>query len=202
MKQALAHFRKTDPVMRGLVRRLGPYAIEYSPPDFATMVRCIVYQQLSGKVASVIYDRLERAAGNGRRLTPAAVIGTPEADLRAVGLSRRKAEFIRDLALACDRGELSLEALEDASDEEVLRTLTARPGIGPWTVHMFLIFGLRRPDVLPTGDLGVRVAVRNVYGLAETPAPAEVARIGSPWRPYASVATWYLWRSLGDGVGL
>ena len=201
MKRAILHLKTADPVMHGLIERLGPYAISYSPANFATLVRCIVYQQLSGKVALTIYNRLA-AAVNGQQLGPEQVLRLRPSRMRAIGLSQQKIAYIRELARLCRDGKLSFEALAALSDEEVLRELTRIKGVGPWTVHMFLIFSLRRPDVLPTGDLGIRVAVRKAYGLPDTPTPAEVERIARPWRPYASVAVWYLWRSLGDGAGL
>ena len=199
MRNALQHLKKSDPVLRDLITKLGPYSIEYSPADYATIVRCIVYQQLSLKAAVKIYDRLEAAAGG---MTPEQILRLRPAAMRAVGLSRPKVDYIREVARQCRDGKLNLDELATLADEEVLHKLTQIKGIGPWTVHMYLIFSLRRPDVLPIGDLGLRVAVRNVYSLPETPSPAEVERIGQPWRPYATVATWYLWRSLGDGAGL
>jgi DNA-3-methyladenine glycosylase II len=190
-------------VLGDLIRRIGPYRIEYAPADFSTLARCIVAQQLSGKVAVTIYKRLAAAASpNGEPLTAEAVLGLPAEEMRALGLSQQKIAYLRELAQACRQGRLDLAALESMPDEEVIRRLTEIKGIGIWTAHMYLIFALRRPDVLPTGDLGIRVAVQRVYGLQRQPAPAEVERIGRPWRPYASVASWYLWRSLGDGAGL
>ena len=202
MRKAILHLKKSDPVMRRLIESVGPGSIEYNPPDFATMARCIVAQQLSGKVADTIYNRLEAAATNGRPLTPKALLKLKPVKMRSVGLSQRKTDYIRDLAIKCRDGEVDLNALLASSDAEVMELLTSIKGIGPWTVHMFLIFALRRPDVLPVGDLGIKVAIRNAYELAQLPAPAEVERIAQPWRPYASVASWYLWRSLGDGPGL
>lgn len=202
MKKALTHLRNSDARMRGLVRRVGPYAIEYTPADFSTLVRCIIYQQLSGKVARTIFRRLEEAVAGSGLLNPEAVLRLDPAAMRTLGLSQQKIRYIRDLATACRSGEFDPVRLTRLPDHEVMRELTRLKGVGPWTVHMYLIFALRRPDVLPTGDLGIRAAVRNVYELDALPAPAEVERIGEPWRPYASVASWYLWRSLGDGAGL
>jgi DNA-3-methyladenine glycosylase II len=200
MRKALAHLKKSDPVLGSLITRIGPYRIEYAPADFSTLVRCIVAQQLSGKVAVTIYNRLAAAAGGC--VTAEALLNLPPATMRSLGLSQPKIAYIRELAEACRQGRLDLPALESLPDEEVTRRLTQIKGIGAWTAHMYLIFALRRPDVLPTGDLGIRVAVQRVYGLEQQPTPAEVERIGRPWRPYASVASWYLWRSLGDGAGL
>jgi len=201
MRKAVAHLKKADPVMAQIIGEVGPYRIEYSPPDYSTIVRCIVYQQLSGKAAARIYRRLEEAVPGGA-VTPEAVLQMDPARLRELGLSRQKIEYLRDFARGMLAGEIDLDALRRAPDEEVMRALTSRKGIGQWTVHMYLIFALRRPDVLPVGDLGIRVAVQRAYGFGELPAPAEVERVGRPWRPYASVASWYLWRSLGDGAGL
>ena len=203
MRKALFHLKKRDPVMRDLIGRVGPYRIEYAPADFSTLARCIVAQQLSGKVAATIYNRLAAAASrNGGAVTPEAVLRLPETEMRALGLSLQKIAYIRELARECRGGRLDLKQLEAAPDEEVTRQLTRIKGIGAWTVHMYLIFALRRLDVLPVGDLGIRVAVQRVYALDGLPRPAEVERLGRPWRPYASVASWYLWRSLGDGAGL
>lgn len=188
--------------MRRLIERLGPYRIEYAPADFSTLVRSIVLQQLSGKVAVTLYRRLVEALEDGGTVTPEAILRLPEHRMRAIGLSRAKISYIRNAARECVEGRLDLGRLETAPDEEVIRELTRIKGIGAWTAHMYLIFALRRPDVLPIGDLGIRVAVHREYNLPDLPAPAEVERLGRPWRPYASVASWYLWRSLGDGAGL
>jgi len=202
MRKALSHLRHSDPVMRQLIARIGPYRIEYAPADFSTLVRCIVLQQLSGKVAATLYRRLVESLENGGKVTPEALLRLPEQRLRAIGLSGAKISYIRALAQECAEGRLDLARLEAAPDEEVMRELTRIKGIGAWTAHMYLIFALQRPDVLPVGDLGIRVAVSREYNLARLPSPAEVERLGRPWRPYASVASWYLWRSLGDGAGL
>jgi DNA-3-methyladenine glycosylase II len=201
MKQALDHLKATDPVLRQVIEGVGPYGIEYLEPNFETLVKSIVLQQLSGKVAEIIFNRLIAATGAGR-LTPEAVLKLRTPKLRAIGLSKQKIAYIRDVARRIVRGELDLAGLANLPDEAVHRTLTAIKGIGPWTVHMFLIFALRRLDVMPSGDLGIRVAVRQVYGLNETPSPAEVDRLALKWRPYCTVASWYLWRSLEAKAGL
>jgi len=193
--------------MRRTIESIGPYTIQYSPPDVSTLIRCIVNQQLSGKVALTIYNRLAEAAGrNGGRgngtFGSEDILRLRPARMRTLGLSRQKIAYIRDVARQCRDGTLVLEAFADKTDEEVTEELTRIKGVGPWTAHMFLIFSLGRPDVLPTGDLGIRVAIRRAYGLPEMPSASDVERIGRPWRPYASVASWYLWRSLGDGAGL
>lgn len=201
MQQALDHLKASDPVLGRLIGQVGPYLIELLEPNYETLVKAIVLQQLSGKVAEVIFQRLLRAAGNGR-LRPEAVLRLRPAKLRAIGLSKQKIQYIRELARLTVSGNLDLAALTTVSDEEVHARLTAIKGIGPWTVHMFLIFGMGRLNVMPSGDLGIRVAVRNVYGLAETPKPAEVDELARKWHPYCTVASWYLWRSLEAKAGL
>jgi DNA-3-methyladenine glycosylase II len=202
MKQALDHLEKTDPVLAGLIRSIGAYRIEYSPAEFSTIVRCILYQQVSRKVGLTLYNRLVDATGNGSRITPPAVLALSPETMREIGLSRRKIEYIREFAEGCQNGEIDLGLFEHLPDGEILRQLTQRRGIGPWTAHMYMIFALGRLDVLPVGDLGVRVAVRDAYKLKQTPSPEALEKMGRRWRPYATVATWYLWRSLGDGAGL
>jgi DNA-3-methyladenine glycosylase II len=194
-KQALLHLRGADPVLAGIIGRVGKYAIQYSEPDFATLVRSIVFQQLSGKAARTILDRLQGAC-RGRRITPGAMLRLSVEEMRALGLSQQKAAYIRDLAEHTRSRRLKFSRLEAMADQDVIAELTQVKGIGVWTAHMFLLFALGRPDVLPTGDLGVRSAIRKAYGLDELPTPAEMERIAACWRPYCSVASWYLWRSL------
>jgi DNA-3-methyladenine glycosylase II len=198
MRKAILHLKKADPVLRRLIETIGPYSIEYRPPEFETLVRSIVFQQLSGKVARVIYDRLESCVPNGR-LSPESILKLPPRKMRGIGLSRQKLTYIRDLASRTRCGEVDFTGLPAASDEEVIFALTQVKGIGVWTAQMFLIFALARPDVLPTGDLGVRKAMQNAYGLPELPKPSTMEELAAPWRPYCSVACWYLWRSL-DGI--
>ncbi|MDP8979698.1 MAG: DNA-3-methyladenine glycosylase 2 family protein, partial [Acidobacteriota bacterium] len=157
-------------------------------------------QQLSGKVAAVIFGRLLAAAKGD--LTPRRILRLPHERLRALGLSNQKAAYIRDLAERTKSGEVDFAALQDMSDEQVIESLTRVKGIGVWTAQMFLIFGLKRLDVLPVGDLGVRAAIKKAYGLAELPSPAEMEQLAQAWRPYCSVASWYLWRSLDGPAAL
>lgn len=163
------------------------------------LVRSIVYQQLSGKVAAVIFGRLLAAVKGD--LTPRRVLRLPHERMRALGLSNQKATYIRDLAERTKSGEVDFAALPGMSDEQVIETLTRVKGIGVWTAQMFLIFGLKRMDVLPVGDLGVRSAIKKAYGLAELPKPVDMEELARAWRPYCSVASWYLWRSL-DGPAM
>jgi DNA-3-methyladenine glycosylase II len=201
MQKALDHLKAADPVLGRLIEEVGPYGIEFMDPAFDTLVRAIVLQQLSGKVATVIFNRLVAAAGEGG-LTSAAVLKLRTPKLRAIGLSQRKIDYIKDLARRVERRELDLAALTALDDEDVHRALTAIKGIGPWTVHMFLIFALRRLNVMPSGDLGIRAAVRKIYSLEAMPSPAEVDQIALKWHPYCTIASWYLWRSLESKAGL
>src|SRR6266853_668852 len=189
MRKAIIHLKKKDPVLRGIIEKVGPYRMEFLEPDFATLVRSIVYQQLSGRVASVIYKRLLEAAGGA--LTPQAILKLTPVKLRKIGLSRQKSAYILDLARHTHEGSVVFETMHQLNDQEVIEHLTAVKGIGVWTAHMFLIFALRRTDVLPTGDLGVRMAIRKAYELSELPKPAEIEAIAGAWRPYCSIAAWY-----------
>ncbi len=195
MRKAILHLKKSDPVMRAIIERVGAYKIEHREPSFETLVRSIVYQQLSGKVASVILGRLIALLPDGK-ITPAAILKLTPARMRKAGLSKQKTAYIRDLARKTNQGHIKFETLPDLTDLEVIEHLTQVKGIGVWTAHMFLIFALRRPDILATGDLGVRVAIRKAYQLEELPHPKQVEELAAAWRPYSSVAVWYLWRSL------
>jgi DNA-3-methyladenine glycosylase II len=194
MRKAILHLKKADPVLRSVIDRVGAYRIEYRNPEFETLVRSIVYQQLSGKVASVIFGRLKEAAGD--QLTPEAVLKLTPARMRKAGLSKQKTAYIRDLARKTKRGALDFALLPGLSDEEVVAMLTQVKGIGVWTAHMFLMFALERPNVLPTGDLGIRMAIRKEYGMDELPNAKEIEERAAGWHPYCTVASWYLWRSL------
>jgi DNA-3-methyladenine glycosylase II len=195
MRKAISHLQKSDPVLAAIIDRVGPYKIQYRDPIFQTLVRSIVYQQLHGKAALTIFNRLMQAA-KADPLTPEAILRLRPQRMRALGLSPQKLTYIRELARMTRGGEVDFELCGTLQDNGVVEHLTRVKGIGVWTVHMFLIFALRRPDVLPTGDLGVRSAIKRAYNLEALPAPAEMERIAAPWRPYCSVASWYLWRSL------
>lgn len=201
MKKALEHLRAADPVMAGVIGRVGRFRMEYRDPDFDTLVRSIVYQQLSGKAAATIYGRLAAAAGS-RGVTPAAILRLGAGKLRTLGLSNGKTSFLLDLAQKTRSRQVRFESLPAMSDEEVIAHLTAVKGIGVWTAQMFLMFGLRRRDVFPVQDLGIRNAIQREYGLAASPKPEEMLTIAAAWRPYSSVASWYLWRSLDGPAAL
>jgi DNA-3-methyladenine glycosylase II len=197
MREAILHLRRRDPVLSGIIDRVGDYRIEFREPGFETLVKSIIFQQLSGRVANVIFGRLVTAVGGA--ITPAKILALRPARMRALGLSGQKTAYIRDLARHTRDGHVVFEELHGLPDMEVIGRLTTVKGIGVWTAHMFLIFALRRPNILPTGDLGIRSAIRKAYGLPELPKPAQIETIAEPWHPYCSVASWYLWRSLqGD----
>ena len=194
MRKAINHLKKADPVMRGIIERIGPCRIEYGPPEFASLAESIVYQQLNGKAAATIFERF--AALAGEPLTPEGILKLSDAQLRSVGLSKQKSAYLKDLAAKTAAGLLDFKRLPELSDEEVIEHLTQVKGIGVWTAHMFLMFTLRRPDVLPTGDYGVQAAIKKHYRKRKLPKPHVMERIAKPWAPYRSVACWYLWRSL------
>lgn len=200
MRHAIQHLKKSDPVLSAIIERVGDYRIQFRDPDFETLVKSIVYQQLSGRVASLIFGRLADAVGG--RLTPEAILKMRPSRMRKLGLSGQKTAYIRDLARHTRDGKVVFEELPDLPDSEVIERLTQVKGIGVWTAHMFLMFALRRHDVLPVGDLGIRNAIRKAYNLAEMPAPGEVESIAARWRPYCTVASWYLWRSLEPNANL
>jgi len=195
MRKAILHLKKSDPVLRAIIERVGAYKIQHREPSFETLVRSIVYQQLSGKVASVIFGRLIALLPEGK-VTPEAILKLTPARMRKAGLSKQKTAYIRDLARKTNKGHVKFEALPDLADHEVIEHLTQVKGIGVWTAHMFLIFALRRLDIIASGDLGVRIAIQKAYQLEELPQPKQVEELAAAWRPYSSVAVWYLWRSL------
>ena len=197
--KAIAALRKSDPVLRELIDEVGPLGDFFAgrPTDhYGMLVRSIAGQQLSTRAAAAIYARLLDRFG-GHPPTPEEVLADDPDELRtAAGLSHAKVRYLRSLAEHILDGSLQLDRLSALSDDEVMAALTAVSGIGPWSAQMFLMFHLRRPDVLPSGDLGIRRAVMIRYGLPAMPKPAEVDAIGERWRPYRSLASMYLWRSL------
>ena len=200
MKQAIQHLSTSDPVLSAIIQRVGDYGIRFREPDFETLVKSIVYQQLSGRVASVIFGRLSAAVKGV--VTPEAILKLRPSRMRTLGLSTQKTAYIRDLARHTRAGTVVFEDLAALPDDEVILRLTQVKGIGVWTVHMFLIFALQRTDILPTGDLGIRNAIRKAYHLEALPTPEEMEQMAHRWRPYCSVASWYLWRSLESDANL
>ena len=200
MKKAILHLKRSDPVLAAIIGRVGEYGIRFREPDFETLVKSIVSQQLSGRVATVIFGRLSDAVAG--KMTPASILNLRPSRMRKLGLSGSKTAYIRDLARHTRDGTVVFEELAALPDEEVIARLTKVKGIGVWTVHMFLMFALRRHNVLPTGDLGIRNAIRKAYALEEMPLPKDVEAMAAKWHPYCTVASWYLWRSLDTEAAL
>lgn len=184
--------------MATIIARVGEYRITYREPQFETLARAIVFQQLNGAAATTIFNRFKQAAGGV--LTPESILKLRLPTLRKCGLSKQKIAYIRDLAQRTAKGQVDFAALHEMNDADVITTLTQIKGIGEWTAHMFLIFALQRPNVLPTGDLGVRIAIRKAYRKRKLPTPKQMEKIAKAWHPYCSVASWYLWRSLDAPV--
>ncbi|MDB4880832.1 MAG: HhH-GPD family protein [Gemmatimonadetes bacterium] len=201
-RSALSHLRRADPVLGAIIDRVGPCRLEVkgTGTHYDALVRSIVYQQLSGKAAGTIHRRL-LALYPGGRARAELVLGTSDERLRGAGLSRQKIGYLRDLSARVADRSLPLAHLGRLPDDAIIEHLVQVKGIGRWTAQMFLMFRLGRPDVLPELDLGVQNAIRLAYGLPSRPTPKDVLRIGAPWRPWASVASWYLWRSLENGDG-
>ena len=200
MKKALAYLTQADPVLARVITRVGAMKMPRTPATFHFVVRSIAFQQLHRNAARTIFERLVTAAGNGAALTPEAILKLTPQRMRKCGLSRQKLEYIRDLARRTRDGEIDFAKLPRMSDAEVIEHLTRVKGIGVWSAQMFLLFTLRRPDVLPTTDFGIQNAIRRAYGKRKLPKPKHVEKLGRAWHPYCSVASWYLWRSLDKPV--
>ena len=198
-RDALAHLRRVDPVMAGVIRTVGPYRahLRRGNSHFHHLVRAIVYQQLSGKAAGTIHGRF-CALFPRRHVDPERLLALSDETLRSVGLSRQKAAYLRDLADKVHSGAVPLDRVRHMTDEAIIAHLVQVKGVGRWTAQMFLMFRLGRPDVLPELDLGIQNAVRRAYGLRRRATPKDVLRIGRVWSPYASIASWYLWRFIDD----
>lgn len=220
MRKAVLHLKKSDPVMRGIVERIGACKMQFGEATFHSLAEAIVYQQLNGKAAVTIFKRF--AALAGEPLTPEGILKLSPEQLRSVGLSKQKSSYLFDMADRAHRGELDFSRLAEMSDEEVIEHLTQVKGVGVWTAHMFLMFTLRRPNILPVGDFGVRMAMykhylqkraaRNGSGRVRNgkkshqlkpkkvkivlPTPEQMQEIAKRWEPYRSIACWYLWQSL------
>jgi DNA-3-methyladenine glycosylase II len=219
VRKALLHLQKSDPVLGAIIERIGPYRMQYRSPEFHSLARAIVYQQLNGKAAFTIFKRFADLAGDP--LTPAGILKLSDEQMRSAGLSKQKSAYMHDLAEKTAAGLIEFEQLSELPDAEVITHLTQVKGIGRWTAHMFLMFALKRKNVLPTGDYGVRMAMYKHYldvqrakaakksgakkkGVAKEarkrkitlPSPEQMEKIAKCWEPYRSVACWYLWRSL------
>jgi DNA-3-methyladenine glycosylase II len=196
VEEALAHLRQVDPQLGALIDRVGAYDAPRRSDPYAALVRAILFQQLAGAAASAIQKRFFALHDpDGQAPTPKQILDLTDEQFRSAGLSRQKMGYLRDLALHVADGRLDLTALPALPDEEVIEHITAVKGLGEWSAHMFLMFHLGRPDVLPTGDLGVRAGMRITYGLEAVPTPKEALVIGGKWAPYRSVGSWYMWRA-------
>lgn len=220
MRKAIAHLRNSDPIMRAIIERIGSCRMRYRPPEFHSLAESIIYQQLNGSAASSIFKRFAALAGGP--LTPEGVLKLTDEQLRSVGLSKQKSAYLKDLAAKTAAGILDFSRLHTLPDEEVIAHLTQVKGVGVWTAQMFLMFTLKRQNVLPTGDYGVRMAMYKHYLDAKRakamkkapagnkramarektkvkiilPTPQQMEKIAGRWEPYRSVACWYMWRSL------
>src|ERR1022692_2984211 len=221
MQRAVNHLKKSDPVMRAIIERIGPCRMQFGAPEFHSLAEAIVYQQLNGKAAATIFKRFASLAGEP--LTPEGILKLSEEQMRGAGLSKQKSAYLKDLAAKTSGGLLDLARLPELPDAEVVQHLTQVKGIGVWTAQMFLMFTLKRQNVLPTGDFGVRMAMYKHYldvrrnaerakAVKKTvkksaasksrkqeiklPTPEQMEKIAKCWEPYRSVACWYLWQSL------
>jgi DNA-3-methyladenine glycosylase II len=197
MQVAIDHLKSVDPVLANIIEAVGPFCLVRREPSFETLVRSIVSQQVSTKAAASVFAKLRAAAGP--RFTARAVLRLTSDELRACGLSGQKASYISDLAEKVASRQINFKKLTRQTDEEIIETLTKVRGIGVWTVQMFLIFALERPNIFPVADLGVRNAIVRAYNLEEKAKAVDLMQISERWHPYCSIAAWYLWRSL-DGA--
>ena len=195
IEEALAHLRKRDRVMRKAIDRVGPFKLKLQRDRFGVLVRAIISQQISTAAARTIRGRLVELLAPDKA-SPESLARLSVEQMRTVGISNQKARYLTDLTQKCLAEDVRLHRIGRLDDEQVIEQLTQVKGIGRWTAEMFLMFSLGRPDVLPVDDLGIRSAIRNLYGLAELPDKATCSEIAAPWRPFASVASWYCWRSL------
>jgi DNA-3-methyladenine glycosylase II len=214
MRKAVNHLKNSDPIMRTIIDRIGPCRMRFGPPAFHSLAEAIVYQQLNGRAAETIFKRFAGIAGEP--LTPEGVLKLSDEKMRSAGLSKQKSAYLKDLAAKTSSGLLDFARLPELPDEKVVEHLTQVKGIGVWTAQMFLMFTLKRENVLPTGDFGVRMAMYKHYldtrkakvakksatvrkkrkRKIKLPTPEQMEKIAKRWEPYRSVACWYLWQSL------
>jgi DNA-3-methyladenine glycosylase II len=203
MEQAAKHLMEHDPVMAPVVELAGLCTIRPHKDYYGELVDGIIGQQLSVKAAAKILDRFKGLFG-GKLPSPEEILMTAHETLRGVGLSNAKAKYVKDLASHILDGKLKLPSLDNMSNEEIIKELTAVKGIGEWTAHMFMMFAMARPDILATGDLGIKMGVKQLYGLDHLPSPEEIKQIAisNNWRPYESIACWYIWRAKDMSLGV
>jgi DNA-3-methyladenine glycosylase II len=199
--EATRHLSRVDPQLKKIIRRVGDCSLAPRRDYFVTLCKAIYSQQISTKVAATLFARFRKQFPR-LRPTPALVLALLEGKTEpppGLGLSRQKLVYLRELAEHFHQEKIRTRGLAAMDDEEIIQALTAVKGVGRWTAEMFLMFVLNRPDVLPVDDLGLRDAVRQVYGLRERPTAKKLTAIAEPWRPWRSVATWYLWRRNSAG---
>jgi DNA-3-methyladenine glycosylase II len=194
-RQILSHFKEHDPKMANVIQKVGPLRLQRNRKYFVVLCRSIISQQISVAAADTIYSRFQKVF-NGQTPTPERVAGLQDTSLRTAGLSRQKAAYLKDLSHRFLDGTIRPRQLNYLDNEEIINRLTLVHGIGRWTAEMFMIFSLNRLDVLPVDDLGLRVAVQNIYGMNDRPDAKRLRSIGKKWNPWETVATWYAWRSL------
>lgn len=186
---------RTDPVAAKLIEKHGPYKPRPGGDPYGRLVRNILFQQLAGAAATTIMNRFFALHGKSDRPpTPKQILSTQDAAFRGAGVSYQKMGYLRDLARHVHDKKLDLKNIDKLTDEEVIESLTAVKGIGEWTAHMYLMFHLGRPDILPVGDLGVQKGMQRAYNLRKLPTPKHMQRIARPWTPYRSVGSWYMWQ--------
>jgi DNA-3-methyladenine glycosylase II len=192
----IQYLSNVDAQLAGVIKAVGRYSIKVRNNAFQSLAESIIFQQLAGTAAAAIYGKFIKYY-NEAIPTPIQILSSPDTELKSkVGLSSKKIEYLKDLSSKVEDGRLNLDILPSMTDEEVISTLQQVKGIGRWTAEMFLIFYLGRQDVLPVTDLGIRKAMQNLYSLPELPKAPAMLAISQPWKPYRSIATWYLWKSL------
>ena len=199
IRDARNHLRKQDPVMKKMIQSVGPFTVKVQRDRFKTLARSMVSQQISGKAADSIWKRLESLVAE-TGITAEAIAKLSIDELRTAGVSNQKATYLLDLSQHVLNGNVQLNTLGRKTDEAIIEELTIVKGIGVWTAQMFLIFGLGRLDVLPTDDLGIKNSIQKYYELKQLPTKTQIETLAQPWRPYASVASWYLWNAIDQDV--
>lgn len=195
IKAGRLHLQKSDPIMKQIIKSVGPFTARTRRDRFLTLVNSIVSQQISGAAAKTILGRLTEAMKDDG-ITAASILEYHVDQLRELGVSRQKATYMLDLAARVNEGTVDLKAMSRMTNEQVIDELTQVKGIGVWTAQMFMMFSLGRLDVFPDGDLGIQNAIKKHYSVRGEWTPAKMLKLAKPWQPYATIASWYLWRSL------
>ena len=193
-RRAIAHLKAADPVLAAIIEQVGTPRRRQRAPTFEALARMIVFQQLHGKAAATIYERLVAKAGG--ELTPQSILALDEQAMRGCGLSRQKLSYIRDLAARTAAGEIDFPGMPEMTDDDIIGHLTRVKGIGTWSAQMFLMFALGRPDVMPTADFAINAAIKKHYRKRQMPKPKVILKIAECWRPFRTIACYYLWESL------